>query len=42
MEAMKEELEYATSAVEQSDVKIKQLEDQLRESNNQVQSKACM
>jgi hypothetical protein len=28
--------------VEQSDVKIKQLEDQLRESNNQVQSKACM
>lgn len=42
MEAMKEELEYATEAVEQSDVKIKQLEDQLRESKNQVHTKARM
>jgi hypothetical protein len=42
MEFMEEELEYATGAVEQSEVKIKQLEDQLREFKKQVLSKACM
>jgi hypothetical protein len=33
---MKEELEYATTAVEQSDAKIKHLEIQLRESSKKV------
>jgi hypothetical protein len=33
---MKEELECVTSAVEQSDEKTKNIEKQLRESNNKV------
>jgi hypothetical protein len=39
MEAMKLEIEYATSAMEQSDAKVKQREDQLRESYIKVCSK---
>jgi hypothetical protein len=36
METMKGELQFATRTVEQYDVKIKQLEDQLRESSRKV------
>jgi hypothetical protein len=36
MEAMRGELQFATRTVEQYDVKIKQLEDRLRESNRKV------
>ena len=39
METMKLEIEYATSAMEQSDAKMKQPEDQLRESYIKVCTK---
>jgi hypothetical protein len=39
METMKLEIEYATSAMDQSDAKVKQREDQLRESYVKVCSK---
>jgi hypothetical protein len=38
VEAMRGKLEHATNAVEQSNAKIKQLENQLRESNKMVSS----
>jgi hypothetical protein len=42
MKTMKKELEYSKSAAEQSDVKIKELEDQLRVCNNKVHGDTCM
>jgi hypothetical protein len=42
MKATKKELEYSTSDAEQSDAKIKELGDQLRECNNKVYGDTCM
>jgi hypothetical protein len=42
MEAMEKELHYSTRAAEQSDVKIKELQDQLRECNDKVCGDNCM
>jgi hypothetical protein len=42
MEAMKEELEYAASAEEQSHALIKHLEDKFRQSNYKVCNKTCI
>jgi hypothetical protein len=42
MNAMRRELEYSTRAAEQSDVEIKELQDQLRECNDKVRGDNCM
>jgi hypothetical protein len=42
MKAMKDDHEYAAIAMEESAAKIKDLEDQLRESNYKVHSEVCI